>query len=397
MAQPQHRGPHRRDRLAPRRPHAPANNSIVGTPRPTPARRGRGRPASGTDTRPAILDAARGCFAERLRPGHDPRHRRRGGRRPGPPPPPLRHQTRAVPGRHAPARRPHQVVRGILAGDPNRLGERIVDTFLTVWDSPAGAAWPAHGPQRRQPRTVQLHAQRIHGLQRPHPRRQRGSASTTTPNCASRTSPPNSSGSPSPGTSSPRTARLRQTPARRHRHRPHHPALPDRRGSDADTAASLRHDRAATARVAPVIHSAADVVGPFVAATTRKPSAGAVTPPVCAARQVGQDRASAERQVLRRRSSSKVRKLMWAKSAGKSPPCVLPTAAETSDSPPPPGTPRRNRRPPRRRRHPRAHPVAQLAVARILHTEICRENDQSAGALRLDQVRPRAVRTCQPG
>ena len=35
---------------------------------------------------------------------------------------------------------PSDIVRGILAGDPDRLGERIVDMFLTVRDLPAGAA-----------------------------------------------------------------------------------------------------------------------------------------------------------------------------------------------------------------------------------------------------------------
>jgi AcrR family transcriptional regulator len=106
-------------------------------------RRGRGRPPTGTgaDTRAAILDAASSRFAER---GYD-RATIRGIAAAARVDPALVHHHFGT--KHElflAAMRlpidPTEIVRGILAGDRDRLGERIVATFLAVWDSPAGAA-----------------------------------------------------------------------------------------------------------------------------------------------------------------------------------------------------------------------------------------------------------------
>jgi AcrR family transcriptional regulator len=115
----------------------------VANPRPPSARRGRGRPpvGTGTDTRAAILDAARTCFAER---GYDHATIRDIAAAAAVDPALLHHHFGSKHDLFLAAMRlpvdPTEIVCGILAGDPNRLGERIVDTFLTVWDSPAGAA-----------------------------------------------------------------------------------------------------------------------------------------------------------------------------------------------------------------------------------------------------------------
>jgi AcrR family transcriptional regulator len=113
----------------------------VASDRRTPSRRGRGRPAGESDTRPAILAAARSCFAER---GYDRATIRDIAARAGVDPALLHHHFGTkhdlfLAAMHLPID-PTDIVRGILAGDPDRLGERIVDTFLTVWDSAAGAA-----------------------------------------------------------------------------------------------------------------------------------------------------------------------------------------------------------------------------------------------------------------
>jgi AcrR family transcriptional regulator len=113
----------------------------VASARPSPGRRRRGRPAGESDTRPAILDAARNCFAER---GYDRATIRDIAAAAGVDPALLHHHFGTKQNLFLAAMRlpvdPTDIVRGILAGDPGRLGERIVDTFLTVWDSPAGAA-----------------------------------------------------------------------------------------------------------------------------------------------------------------------------------------------------------------------------------------------------------------
>jgi len=113
----------------------------VATPRPESARRRRGRPAGGTDTRPAILDAARSCFAQR---GYDRATIRDIAAAAGVDPALLHHHFGTKHELFIAAMRlpvdPAVIVRGILAGRPDQLGERIVRTFLTVLDSPAGAA-----------------------------------------------------------------------------------------------------------------------------------------------------------------------------------------------------------------------------------------------------------------
>jgi AcrR family transcriptional regulator len=115
----------------------------MATHRPPSARRGRGRPAvgTGTDTRAAILDAARSCFAER---GYDRATVRDIAAAAAVDPALLHHHFGTKHDLFLAAMRlpidPTEIVRDILAGDPDQLGERILRTFLTVWDSPAGVA-----------------------------------------------------------------------------------------------------------------------------------------------------------------------------------------------------------------------------------------------------------------
>ena len=111
----------------------------MATAGPTPGRRRRGRPAGNSDTRPVILDAARTCFAER---GYDRATIRDIAAAAGVDPALLHHHFGTKHDLFLAAMRlpvdPTDIVRGILAGDPDQLGARVVGTFLTVWDSPAG-------------------------------------------------------------------------------------------------------------------------------------------------------------------------------------------------------------------------------------------------------------------
>jgi AcrR family transcriptional regulator len=113
----------------------------VAAAHPTSPRRGRGRPAGDSDTRPAILEAARACFAER---GYDQATIRDIAAAAAVDPALLHHHFGTKHELFLAAMRlpidPGQIVGSILAGDSDRLGERIVRTFLTVWDSPAGGA-----------------------------------------------------------------------------------------------------------------------------------------------------------------------------------------------------------------------------------------------------------------
>lgn len=100
-----------------------------------------GRRPGNPDTREAILAAARAAFAER---GFDATSIRSIAAAAGVDPALVHHYfgtkeelfraTVAIPVD------PAQLVPAVLAGDPDRVGERLVRTFLTVWDSPVGGA-----------------------------------------------------------------------------------------------------------------------------------------------------------------------------------------------------------------------------------------------------------------
>ncbi|OFE18883.1 transcriptional regulator [Humibacillus sp. DSM 29435] len=98
----------------------------------------RGRRPGGDDTRAAIIEAARASFAAK---GYDRASLRGIARDAGVDPALVHHyfkggkaelfvETLAVPVN------PAALVDRILAGDPERLGWRLIETFLTVWDPP---------------------------------------------------------------------------------------------------------------------------------------------------------------------------------------------------------------------------------------------------------------------
>ncbi|MEW1954555.1 TetR family transcriptional regulator [Terrabacter sp. NPDC080008] len=102
------------------------------------APRGRGRRPGGADTRAAILEAARKSFAAK---GYDKASMRGIAREAGVDPALVHHyfeggkaalfvETLEVPVN------PTELIDGILDGDVDRLGWRIVETFLTVWEPP---------------------------------------------------------------------------------------------------------------------------------------------------------------------------------------------------------------------------------------------------------------------
>lgn len=106
-----------------------------------PTSRGRGRPSAGTDTRPAILDAARAQFAAQ---GFDHASIRSIARAADVDPALVHHhfgtkEQLFIAAMQLPVD-PGEIVRMLLDGDPELLGERIVRTFLTVWDSAGGDA-----------------------------------------------------------------------------------------------------------------------------------------------------------------------------------------------------------------------------------------------------------------
>jgi AcrR family transcriptional regulator len=101
------------------------------------AQRGRGRRPGGPDTRAAIVDAARSSFAAK---GYDKASLRGIARDAGVDPALVHHyfdgkaalfaETMAVPVN------PSELIERVLDGDRDRLGWRLVDTFLTVWEPP---------------------------------------------------------------------------------------------------------------------------------------------------------------------------------------------------------------------------------------------------------------------
>lgn len=107
---------------------------------PTPPRRRRGRRPGGVDTRAQLLAAARAEFAER---GYEGATVRRIAERAGVDPAMVNHWfgskdalfTAAL---DLPIDVPALIARAV-PGDPERLGERIVNGFLTAWDLTGGA------------------------------------------------------------------------------------------------------------------------------------------------------------------------------------------------------------------------------------------------------------------
>ena len=107
------------------------------SPRVEDAARQRGRRPGGPDTRAAIVDAARSSFAAK---GYDKASLRGIARDAGVDPALVHHyfdgkaalfaETMAVPVN------PSELIERVLDGDRERLGWRLVDTFLTVWEPP---------------------------------------------------------------------------------------------------------------------------------------------------------------------------------------------------------------------------------------------------------------------
>lgn len=114
-------------------------------PKPTAAPRPRGRRPAGEDTRGALIEAARIEFTER---GYTSATVRRIAQRAGVDAAMVNHWfggkdrlfTEAV--LNIPFN-PAELIGEMLDGDPERLGERIVRTFLTRWDETGGGQFAA--------------------------------------------------------------------------------------------------------------------------------------------------------------------------------------------------------------------------------------------------------------
>lgn len=98
---------------------------------------GGGRRAGASNTRTEILDAARAAFAAR---GYDAVSLRAIARDAGVDPALVHHFFQTKPRLFAAAMElpvdPRSVVTGLLAGDPDTLGERLVRALVELWDSP---------------------------------------------------------------------------------------------------------------------------------------------------------------------------------------------------------------------------------------------------------------------
>jgi AcrR family transcriptional regulator len=107
------------------------------------ARRTGRRPGK-PDTREAILDAAREAFAER---GFDRASIRSIATSAGVDPALVHHYFGTKDQLFLEAMNvpidPRELLPQVLAGGPGQVGERLIRTFLTVWDSPAGTAGAA--------------------------------------------------------------------------------------------------------------------------------------------------------------------------------------------------------------------------------------------------------------
>ncbi|HXV93423.1 MAG TPA: TetR family transcriptional regulator [Pseudonocardia sp.] len=105
-----------------------------------PRARRRGRRPAGADTRAQLLAAARAEFAER---GYDGATVRRIAERAGVDPAMVNHwfggkEALFTASLDIPVD-PAAILPQILPGDPEKLGERILDRFLTLWDGTSGA------------------------------------------------------------------------------------------------------------------------------------------------------------------------------------------------------------------------------------------------------------------
>jgi AcrR family transcriptional regulator len=105
----------------------------------TPAPRRRGRRPGGADTRNALLAAARAEFAER---GFDGATVRAIADRAGVDPAMVNHwfggkEALFIAVMDLPLN-PTEVIAEVAPGDPDHLGERIVERFLTIWDATGG-------------------------------------------------------------------------------------------------------------------------------------------------------------------------------------------------------------------------------------------------------------------
>ena len=103
--------------------------------------RPRGRRPAGKDTRAALLAAAREEFIER---GYEGAPVRAIAQRAGVDPAMVNHWFGGKDGLFAAAMEfpvnPVEVLRAVSAGDPEQTGERVLRTFLTVWDASRGGA-----------------------------------------------------------------------------------------------------------------------------------------------------------------------------------------------------------------------------------------------------------------
>lgn len=122
--------------------------------------RRRGRRPGGTDTRSALLEAARGVFAEQ---GYDGATVRAIATRAGVDAAMVNHWFGSKEGLFVQAVlqlpfQPEELISRIAAGPPETMGERIVRTFLTIWDSTGGGHFTA------LIRSVSSHEQAAHML-----------------------------------------------------------------------------------------------------------------------------------------------------------------------------------------------------------------------------------------
>ena len=106
--------------------------------------RPRGRRRAGENTRSALLDAARVEFTDR---GFDGATVRSIAQRAGMDPAMVNHWFGGKDGLFVAALQlpfdPDDIVRRILDGDPRQLAERVLRTFLSVWDTNGGGALTA--------------------------------------------------------------------------------------------------------------------------------------------------------------------------------------------------------------------------------------------------------------
>jgi len=116
----------------------------VSEPAARRASRPRGRRPAGADTRKTLLDAARVEFTER---GYEGATVRAIAQRAGVDPAMVNHWFGSKDGLFVAAMEipvnPDEIIPRMLEGDPEQLAERILRTFLSVWDANGGGALAA--------------------------------------------------------------------------------------------------------------------------------------------------------------------------------------------------------------------------------------------------------------